>query len=189
MLLAKNFGWFSTVCANNPISTSLQRKSLIWWLIDFTRRSKETPVFFIPICKTFHFKEWKPINLQEKTLSIKIANLFKPDLRQGASAVKVHVVCDQPHKFLKIDSKTLCLGNFSSPNLLAGKSLIWWQRYVRRIQILEWGRKSPASKSFHTLEESPPRCRLRAPKQSRNTFFFLGGLELGFRRKIPTFML
>ena len=92
-------------------------------MIDFTRRSKETPVFFIPISETFHFKEWKPINLNTKR-SVKIKN-FKSDLRQGASAVKVHVVCDQPHKLLKIDSKTLCLGNFSSPNLLAGTSLIW----------------------------------------------------------------
>ena len=48
-------------------------------MIDFTRRSKETPVFFIPICETFHFKEWKPINLNTKR-SFKIKN-FKSDLR------------------------------------------------------------------------------------------------------------
>ena len=99
---------------------NIPAKKVLDLMIDFTRRLKETPVFFIPICKTFHFKEWKPINLQEKTLTIKVANLSKPHLRQGAGSVKVQVVCDQPYKLLKID----VLGYFSSPNLLAGTSLI-----------------------------------------------------------------
>ena len=160
-------------------------------MIDFTRRLKETPVFFIPICETFHFKEWKPINLQEKTLTSKIANLSKPHLRQGAGSVKVQVVCDQPYKLLKID----VLGYFSSRNLLAGMSLIWWQRYVRRFQVLEWGGKSPASKSFHTLVESPPRCRLGAPRQIRTTFYLsrtarLVTLSLSHsRRKLLSFWI
>ena len=79
---------------------NIPAKKVLDLMIDFTRRLKETPVFFIPICETFHFKEWKPINLQENTLTIKTANLFKPDLRQGAGSFKVHVVCDQPDKLL-----------------------------------------------------------------------------------------
>ena len=77
-------------------------------MIDFTRGLKETPVFFIPISETFHFKEWKSINLirtaQKRLFEFSFLGqsrkVEKTHLRQLARGVKVELVGNKPHKLL-----------------------------------------------------------------------------------------